>query len=224
MDRTTDEQPGDDHDVDPREMLALLGAERARTQEALDPDPRLIFGVWGVAWLLGFLAFWSAASAAAPVDVPIAVAAVFFFACIVGAIAVTMTHIGRRVVGVRGVSSTVGAMYGWSWLLAFGTLFAIMQGAFRNGLPDDTAGLLWSVLSGLVVGVLYLAGGALWQDRFQFGLGVWILVSSAVGAFAGYPSVYLVMAFGGGGGFLLAALYFVIRRRQGRGTMAPASR
>ncbi len=211
MTGTNDERGGDD--VDPREMLALLEAEQARTQEALDPDPRLIFAVWGIAWLLGFTVFWMAASATSPIEVPMAGAALFFFGCMAVAVAVTTTHIGRRVVGVRGGSSTVGAMYGWSWFLAFATLTAIMQGAFRNGLSDDTTGLLWSVLSGLVVGVLYLAGGALWQDWSQFGLGAWILISSAVGALAGYPAVYLVMAVGGGGGFLLAALYFVVRRR-----------
>lgn len=196
---------------DPRVALALLEAERAHAQAALDPDPRVIFGIWGVAWLLGFMAMWLAASGSSPVRLPMAATGLFFFGCIAGAVVLTMIHIGRRVAGVRGVSSVVGAMYGWSWFLGFATLAAVMAGAHRNGLPPHTAGLLWSVLSGLVVGVLYTAGGALWQDRTQFGLGVWILLSSAAGALAGFPSVYLVMALAGGGGFLVAAGYFAVR-------------
>src|SRR5688500_3878359 len=62
-------------------------------------------------------------------------------------------------------------MYGWAWLLAFACLTAVMNGVYRAGTPDETIGLLWSALSGLVVGTLYLAGGALWQDRVQYGLG-----------------------------------------------------
>lgn len=209
----------DDHDRvpdgelgDPRVVLALIEAERAHAQAALDPDPRLIFGTWGIAWLLGFMALWLAASGTSPVRLPMAGAGLFFLGCIAGAVILTMIHIGRRVAGVRGASSVAGAMYGWSWFLGFATLAAVMSGAYRNGLSAETGGLLWSVLSGLVVGVLYTAGGALWQDRTQFGLGVWILLSSAAGALAGFPSVYLVMALAGGGGFLVAAGFFALRR------------
>jgi hypothetical protein len=201
-------------DGDPQALLALIESEKARTQQALDPDPRLIFGVWGIAWLVGFLAFWSAASDEVAWDLPLGAAGAFFFLCLASAVVVTMVHVGRRAVGVRGVSSTTGAMYGWTWFLSFLTLTVIMASAINRGLPEELIGLLWSVLSGLVVGSLYLAGGAVWQDRFQFGLGVWILVCSAAGAIAGYPSVFLVMALAGGGGFLLAAAFFALR--QGR--------
>jgi hypothetical protein len=73
--------------------------------------------------------------------------------------------------------------------------------------------VLWSAGSGLVVGILYLVGGALWQDRVQYGLGAWILAASAAGALAGSPAVYLVMSLAGGGGFLLAAAWFAVRAR-----------
>lgn len=202
----------DTRDVDPRDMLALLEEEKARTQQALGPDPRVVFGAWGMAWLLSFLTLWAAASDESPVDVAMPVAAVFSTICLVTAMVLTIVHIGRRTVGLRGVSSTTGALYGWAWFLGFAALTAIMQGGIRAGMPEETMALLWPSLAGLVVGLLYMAGGALWQDRLQFGLGAWILISSAAAAFAGYPSVYLVMAFGGGGGFLLAAAFFALRK------------
>ena len=97
--------------------------------------------------------------------------------------------------------------------IGFAALFAIMQGVWRADVSGDVLGLLWSVLSGLLVGVLYLTGGALWQDPVQYRLGAWVLVSSAIGALAGYPGVYLVMGIGGGGGFLVAAAWYALRER-----------
>jgi hypothetical protein len=200
---------------DPAVMLGLLERERSRTADALGPDPRLVYGSWGAAWLVGFLLLWSAARGG-PLDLGLGQAGVLFGACLLGALLATVVHIGRRTAGVRGVSSRVGAMYGWAWLLAFACLTAVMTGAYRGGTPDETIGLLWSALSGLVVGTLYLAGGALWQDRVQYGLGLWILVASAAGSLAGYPGVYLTMAVCGGGGFLLAAAFFMVRGRRRR--------
>jgi hypothetical protein len=200
----------------PEAMLSLLESEQARTAQALDPDPRVIYASWGAAWLVGFLLMWSAARGGRPLDLEMGQAGVLFAACLLGAIVTTVFHVVRRVAGVRGVSSRVGAMYGWAWFLSFSCLTVVMTGVRHAGAPDTTIGLLWSVLSGLLVGALYLAGGALWQDWVQYGLGAWILVASAAGALAGYPGVYLTMAVCGGGGFLLAAAFFTVRGRLGR--------
>jgi hypothetical protein len=204
---------GDPETHDPQAMLGLLESERIRTAQALDPDPRLIYGSWGLAWAVGFLLLWSAARGG-PLDLRLGVAGAIFAACLAGAVVVTVVHVIRRASGIRGVSSRVGAMYGWAWFLAFTCLTLVMTGADRAGLPETTLGLLWSTLSGLVVGTLYLAGGALWQDGVQYGLGVWILVASAAGSLAGYPGAYLTMAVCGGGGFLLAAAYFAVHGRR----------
>jgi hypothetical protein len=201
--------------ADPAAMLDLLESERERASGALEPDARLIYGAWGSAWFVGFLLLWSAARSR-PLDIPLRVAGALFAACLIGAVVTTVIHVVRRTAGVRGASSRVGAMYGWAWFLAFVTLNIVMVGLQRAGAPDATVGLLWSTLSGLVVGTLYLAGGALWQDRVQYGLGLWILVASAAGALAGYPGVYLTMAIFGGGGFLVAAAYFTVRAGRSR--------
>lgn len=195
-------------------ILAALEADRARAAAAIEPDVRLLYGVWGAAWLVGFALLYGARAPDPPVVVPVALAQVTFAACIAGAVVVTGSHLARRFAGVRGVSSSTGGMYGGAWLLGFGTLTAIMAGTARAGVDDAVLGLLWSTGSGLLVGVLYVAGGALWQDRAQFGLGAWILVTSAAGALAGTPAVYLVMSLAGGGGFLLAAAWFAVRARR----------
>jgi hypothetical protein len=51
----------------------------------------------------------------------------------------------------------------------------------------------------------------LFQDRFQYGLGLWMLVSAATSVFAGVPGNFAVVALAGGGGLLLAAGYFTLR-------------
>lgn len=144
-------------------------------------------------------------------DVPLTMGGIIFFLLLVSAMVVTGVHMARRFAGVRGVSSRVGAMYGWAWTLGFVAYAAIMAGAVRAGADDPVMNVLWSAGSGLVVGLLYLAGGAMWQDPVQYGLGVWILLASAAGALAGSPANYLVMSLAGGGGFLLAAAYFASR-------------
>jgi len=102
-------------------------------------------------------------------------------------------------------------MYGWSWAIGFCALGVVNTGVTRLGLPNDAVTLLWSGSSLLLVGVLYLGGGALFQDRFQYGLGVWMLLSGAGSVFAGVPGNFAVVALAGGGGLLLAAGYFALR-------------
>lgn len=205
--------PDSDDDLAPAELLALIEAEQNRAAAAIEPDPRLMYGCWGLAWLLGFAALYLAYADTSPVGISPTAAGLVLGVLLTTAMVVTGVHMSRRFAGVRGISSRVGTMYGWTWVLGFTAYGAIMSGAARAGVDEAVMGLLWSAGSGLVVGLLYLAGGALWQDRIQYGLGAWILLASAIGALAGTPGIYLVMSMGGGGGFLAAAAFFALHRR-----------
>lgn len=203
----------DDRPRTPDEMLALLEAERRRAAAALEPDIRLVYGVWGAAWLVGFGALWWSAAAR---GVPGPLAATLFAVLIIAAIVVTIVHTARRTAGVQGRSARVGAMYGWSWTLAFVALAVILGNAARLGVSTEVLGVLWTAIAGLVVGILYLVGGALWEDRVQYGLGLWVLVCSAAGSLAGFPGCYLVMSLAGGGGFAVGAVVLGHRQRVAR--------
>jgi len=207
--RTTD----DDAPLDPRDALAMLEYERSRTQRELETDVRLLYGVWGAAWLVGFLALWTSFTGLGPLVLPPTAAGATFAALMGVAVVVTGVHTSRRMTGLRGTSSTQGAMYGWAWLLGFGCVGSLIASAAGAGASAEVMGVLAPTLSGLVVGLLYLAGGAMWQDRAQYSLGVWILVTSAAGAIAGYPTNHLVMGLLGGGGFLVAAAVVAVRGR-----------
>ena len=187
---------GDEAHLSPEESLTLIEAQRSKTARSLWVDPSPILGAWGVAWIVGFGALF-------------AVAAVVSFG--------EQIRHGR---GVEGPSQRIAAMYGWSWLLAFAGLFAIDLALGHHGLPSHLAPLLWTGSSLLVVGLLYLAGGMLWCDRLQYGLGVWVLVTGAASVAAGVPDNFAVLSLAGGGGFLIAAA--IARTRGWRSERAQA--
>lgn len=192
------------------ESLAVIEQQRDRVGRELQINPVVLYATWGLAWTLGFTGM--ALSATDLVAFPGWLGGTAFAGLMVAAMVVTGVHIARATRGVRGVSSQVGAMYGWSWALGFGALTAINSSLIGRGLTEEQIAILWPASALLIVGVLYLAGGALWRDRFQFGLGVWVLVTDAVSVFAGVPGNYVVLAIAGGGGFLVAAAWFAALR------------
>lgn len=194
------------------ESLAVIEQQRARVGRELRINPVVLYATWGVAWTLGFTGM--ALTAADQVAIPDWAGGTTFAALMVAAMVITGVHITRATRGIRGVSSEVGAMYGWSWALGFATLTAINSSLIGRGLTEEQIAILWPASALLIVGVLYLAGGALWRDRFQFGLGVWVLLTDAVSVFAGVPGNYVVLAIAGGGGFLVAAVWFAVLRRR----------
>ena len=200
------------HPLSAGESLALIESQQREVHRRLGVNVALFYGPWGAAYLLGFgsvfLTYPSAVSLRLPSGVAAVITGVLFATAVVVSV-VTGTRAGR---GVRGPSRMVGAMYGWSWTLGFSALAAVNIGVTRLGLPADAVTLLWSGSALLLVGVLYLAGGALWQDRFQYGLGVWMLVTGAGSVLAGVPGNFAVLSLAGGGGLLLTAGYFTLRR------------
>ncbi|MBA8822782.1 hypothetical protein FHX42_000111 [Saccharopolyspora lacisalsi] len=202
---TTGETPS------PAEMLAVAEHQQERTRNGLDIRPGLLFGAWGTAWLLGFGELFLTIGPAGAVVIPLWGALALFFACLAGAGTITAVTLIRVSQGLRGPSQRAGAMYGWSWTIAFGCLAVLITAVGRLGIDFEVYALLWSAGSGLLVGLLFLGGGALSNDWWQYCVGLWILLINAVGAFAGIPGHYLVMSLAGGGGFLLVALVLALR-------------
>lgn len=203
----------DDAPPDLHASAAIIAAQRARTQDELGVDGRLLFGVWGVAWLVGFGGQWLAWRGDGDHR---SLALAVFFALLVGAGTLTMLHIGRRTAGVQGTSSLQGAMYGWSWFLAMAGIGALAVALGRADVSGAVVATVMTVASSLLVGALYMAAGAMWTDRAQFALGAWICVVTAVGAVVGLPHLMAVMAFAGGGGMLAAAAWYAVARRSAR--------
>lgn len=204
----------EDEPMSAEESLNLIAQQNRRTRRELGGGPARMLAAWALAWIFGWgFAYFATRTGSVPgwtVGVVVAVA----FVAAMGYTAYVGARAGR---GIRGPSKTVGTMYGYSWALASIGLTVIDSRITQFGLlSSDQVSLLWSGTWLLLTGVLYLAGGMLWQDRLMYGLGAWMIVSAAVSVLVGFPANFLVLAVCGGGGFLLAAIVYFVREKTGR--------
>ena len=221
-------EPRDNADAEALDLeqarLILGGAPEVR--DRLATDPRVLMGVWGVAWLVGYLALWftsrptsTASAAASEFAAPAVWAFIVFYGLLVLAVVVTIIHVTRRGRGLKGASATSGTMYGLIWPIAFTVVGMILGALGASELLDPRAmALVANALPCVVVGTLYMAGGAMERDWAWFILGAWIAVIAGIGTMVGVPHTYLVMARAGGGGMLLGGLGYHLARRRERGT------
>lgn len=207
----------------PEASLALIHDQQRAARRRLDVDPAVLLVPWGIAWLVGYgLLFLRHGPddrilVAMPSWLPLAV----LFGLLVAAGGYSSITTCRAVRGVGGVSAERGAMYMWSWFVAF-SAFGVIAPRFEEHLPDAQFGLLMGSLPVFVTGILYMSGGAVWHDRSQFAVGVWLSAINVVGVLAGPGWHSLAVAVLGGGGMLAAALAIRLVRNRASGAPAPA--
>jgi hypothetical protein len=194
------------------DALAIIQRQQAHTTAGLTPNLALLYGIWGVVWLIIGVGFYLLRSGT--LLVPSWLPGTALAVLLVTASVFSWVLAARGGRGVRGASDTQGAMYGLSWLISMIGMGFVIWGLARLGLADDIQAVLHPAAFVLLAGVLYLAGGALWHDRLQYGLGGWIILVAVASVHAGLPANYLVLGFGGGGGLLAVAGLF-LRRRSG---------
>jgi hypothetical protein len=184
--------------------LAMIETERDRVARLARFNPTIMSGIWAVAWFVGFGCAFLAygPGRVIPSWLGPTVPAVLLAAALVASIG----YAARVDSGITGPSRTSAAMYGWSWTLSFTCLAAVNVTLGRH-LAPATVTLLWSASSLLLVGVLDLAGGALFRDRVLYVTGVWTMVCATAAVMAGVPANFLVQALAGGGGFAAMAVY-----------------
>ena len=197
------------------ESLRLIREQRAEAERSLTPDPRLLYGSWGLAWLVGFglLFLRDGPDGRVFVSMPRWLPLATLFGLMIIAAVVSAVVGTRAYRHVTGESSTKGRRYGLAWFMGFFGV-GVIAGRLSDRLPEDEVGLLWASMSVAVVAVLYLAGSAVWSDRPMFVLGSWIGIVNIVGVIAGAGWHSLAIAVAGGGGLLMAGLYE--RFRMGR--------
>ncbi|GAA1843567.1 hypothetical protein ACFQZV_11160 [Microbacterium koreense] len=196
----------DDTIADSRRMLELMEATRRKTVRQLTRRYALLFVVWAVAWAVGFFALWITSGVGALDILPPAAGWVIFIMALAVAV-VWSTVVGIRAAndGISGRSQLQGALYGNAWTVSMIAAWLLILGLQRNGLPDDLAQLLYPAIYVFLVGVLYLAGGALWRAVPMFVLGVILIVVAVVATFIGTPTHYLVYATVGPAAMLVVA-------------------
>jgi hypothetical protein len=195
-----DEQP-----LDAAGMLHLANRASVDATRRLTPDDRLIYVVWAATWPVAFLAKWLTGGDEPIVRAEIAGAVVYALALLVGVI-VTVGHVARRIRGISGRSVRATSRWGVAWVAIFIAYAVMLEGIDRTGAPIDTIAIVATSLTTMLVGVMHITMGALWDDSIRFATGAWLLVVGAVSAFVSVPDNYLVVSIGGGTGFLVAAL------------------
>ncbi|MFZ4893937.1 hypothetical protein ACL9RL_05765 [Plantibacter sp. Mn2098] len=209
-----DTPPEDDAPVDIAAMLALSTQQVRRVEDIFARPTISLVLIWGVAWFVGFLVLWSASDQNPWFQTPEAPAGIVFGSLMVGGIISSIVIGSGMSRGIQGAQRVQGTLYGVSWAVGC-TAPGFLGGALlANGMPAESAALFFPAAYALVVGLLYLAGGAIWRDRIMYSLGVWTILVGVIAPYFGTPGNTLVMAFAGGGGFLVyGAILLVLRRR-----------
>ncbi|MGV9367547.1 hypothetical protein [Amycolatopsis sp. NPDC003731] len=206
----------EDEPMSAEESLNLIARQNQRTRRELGGGPARMLAAWAFAWIVGwgFTYVTVQPGFAIPGWVAGAIVVPLLF---LGAMAYTTYTSIRSGRGIRGPSRTIGAMYGYGWALSsIGLMVVDIRMTQFQSLSSEQVSLLWSGTWLLLTGVMYLAGGMVWQDKLMYGLGAWMIVSAALSVLVGYPHNFLVLTVCGGGGFLLGAIVYFVREKSGR--------
>jgi hypothetical protein len=207
---TSTHEPGPAEQPTAAGALAAIDDAQGRAVRSLRPSPLGMFVPWGLGYLVGFGGVWLAIRGVLPEGVVtplLAVAALVPLVCT----GITITRSSR---GLTGPSRRVVALFGWTWILGFAALCAINLRLTALGLPGPTLSLIWSGSALLLVGLLYLAGGALRNHPPQYVLGMWTLATAVAAVFVGYPANFAVLALAGGGGFVVLGVWMHLAERR----------
>lgn len=195
----------EDDVLDARQAAELLQRSADHARERLMVNQPLIYGVWGLAWLIGCGAMWLSVVGQHPFRGAAGWAAAVLGAGIFLAIVATGIATGRASRGIGGVSARQGMMYGLAWPAGFAALFVIIGAASHFGASPTVMGVIGAAGPLLLVGLVYMVAAGMWLDRIMFWLGAWELLVAAVGAWTGPVGVLFMDAVAGGGGFLAAS-------------------
>jgi len=203
----------EDDVLDARQAAELLRRSADHARERLIVNQPLIYGAWGLAWLIGCGAMWLSVLGQHPFRGAAGWASAVLGVGIGLAIVVTAIATVRASSGVGGVSARQGMMFGLAWPVGFAALFIIIGAASHFGASARVMGVLGAAGPLLLVGLIYMVAAGLWLDWVMFFLGVWELVVAAAGAWTGPVGVLFMDAVAGGGGFLAAAALLAWRNR-----------
>jgi len=209
---------GDLGPAGPAEVLAVVENQRHHALRQLDVDSSLLYLCWGTAMLLGYAALYLGSSHGREPTIDPTVSGFVFSGLLVAAAVATGVHIYRRVRGLRGPGSTQGSMYSLSWVLGFAAMSVMGSGLIRAGMSDELADLFFFAVSGLIVGLLHLAGGAVWLERSMYALGAWVIAVFSAATLVGLPLAYVLAAALAGGAFLGTGIWLRLRQRDGAAT------
>ncbi|AKV55215.1 hypothetical protein BACT_0665 [Bifidobacterium actinocoloniiforme DSM 22766] len=199
---------------DPATAMRIIASDQSKLNARFAGRKQVIFLVWGLAWLVGYLVL--AFSSMTHHGEPQGWAYVLFaIALLCGAVLFVAFHV-RASRGWRGQSQLKGAAYAWSWLFAFAAGMSICGLIVVHfDLSDSMSWLLYNSVAAFIVGLQYMAGGLLGNFDLPMYLGgLFMLVLSVAMLLLTSTVGFFVMALLGGGSFLTLALVVRINSRR----------
>jgi hypothetical protein len=183
---------------------AIIAEADARARPVLRPDYRVTFLVWGVIWFLGNGLIWLSVRGQHPYHGPNPGG---YAALVLITVLASLASIGqsRAESGVRGLSVLRRWTFFLSALAGLGGAFLVEGALVHAGASRPVVGVFEAVAPLLVIGLLYLARFSTEQNWAAAGLGLWIVLVAAGGAYAGPQNVWGVATLAVGPAFVLVA-------------------
>jgi hypothetical protein len=102
-------------------------------------------------------------------------------------------------------------LVGTAWITGFAALALAITGLSTVFEQPELQTVLWPAGSSIVVGLIYIAEGAVRRNALHHNLGTWLALVASAALFVPSPGIFGVLAVLGGGAYLVAA--FLERRR-----------
>ncbi len=208
-----DEAPGPDEVLDLGAALSIVENAERDARRRLNGNASLIYLLWGLSWLVGYGALEGSRRGWLPLEPGSAL--IVMGAALLAATVTTVVLSVRSTLGIRGHSAFQSGMYGAAWGLGFLVMGILSAGIGRAVEDFWQRGMLINSTAVMIVGLLYVTGGAAFNDRRQGYLGIWLLVVTAAALLSGPDHFLAVYLYLGSGGMLAGSLaeYLATRRR-----------
>ncbi|MFE6910051.1 ABC transporter permease [Streptomyces erythrochromogenes] len=193
------------------------GTGAPASRRSSEVDNRAAYASFGLAYLLGH-----GAAAASHGDTPLLRLPEWLPMALLGAGLVTGIVLAtaaalRAQRGAPAPEVLSGKLLGTAWIAAFTALAIAITGLTSVLDAPELESVLWPAGSGIVVGLLYLAEGAVRRNVLHYGLGIWLALTSAAVLSLEAPGLYWSLAAAGGGAYALATVLEARRLRSFEG-------
>ncbi|MFD8285939.1 ABC transporter permease [Streptomyces solisilvae] len=128
-----------------------------------------------------------------------------FFTGLVPGLVLNLRAVKRAQQGASESRRRAEKLLGAAWATGFTALFLAVTGLSTATGQPELQNVLWPAGSGLVVGLINIAEGAVRRNTLHYNLGSWLALISAASLFLNTAGVYAVLAIAGGAGYAVAA-------------------
>lgn len=189
----------------PDEAVKLADAARRRAVRELRINLPIFFLTWGVTVVVSYGALWLAVRGEHHFHMPNGYVWGIVIPVVILGGTIRLRLLSQATDGVSGRSDAQQGIFVLSPIIASAGLWVLAAALAHAGASHSSVAIVAFAAPMLALGTILLASSAVHLDWSMFGLGVFLLVVTAGGAFAGPTALLLVYAVAGGGGFLVAA-------------------